>query len=85
MRVGRRAGEPGAPLVVGFFLLAGGIARTALGRGAALWLPAAAIMGVGMALLYPNLIAAMSDRTPPLIRGKALGTYRSVDRDRGGG
>ena len=33
-------------------------------------------MGVGMALLYPNLIAAMSDRAPPLIRGKALGTYR---------
>ena len=70
-RIGRKR-----PVVVGFFLLAGGIAFTGLGRGAALWLPAAAIMGVGMALLYPNLIAAMSDRTPPLIRGKALGTYR---------
>ena len=33
-------------------------------------------MGIGMALLYPNLIAAMSDRASPLIRGKALGTYR---------
>jgi MFS family permease len=41
-----------------------------------LWLPAAVIMGIGMALLYPNLIAAMSDQAAPLIRGKALGTYR---------
>ena len=70
-RIGRKR-----PMVAGFFLLAGGIALTALGQGEGLWLPAAAIMGVGMALLYPNLIAAMSDRAPPLIRGKALGTYR---------
>jgi MFS family permease len=41
-----------------------------------IWFSAAAIMGVGMALLYPNLIAAMSDLTPPLLRGKALGAYR---------
>ena len=33
-------------------------------------------MGVGMALLYPNLIAAMADLAPPLWRGRALGTYR---------
>jgi MFS family permease len=70
-RIGRKR-----PVVAAFFLLAGGIALTGLGRGAGLWLPSAAIMGVGMALLYPNLIAAMSDRAPPLIRGKALGTYR---------
>ncbi len=70
-RIGRKR-----PVVAGFFLLSGGIALTALGQGEGLWLPAAAIMGVGMALLYPNLIAAMSDRASPLIRGKALGTYR---------
>ena len=70
-RIGRKR-----PVVVGFFLLASGIAVTALGRGEGVWLPAAAVMGIGMALLYPNLIAAMSDRAPPLIRGKALGTYR---------
>lgn len=70
-RIGRRR-----PVVAGFFLLAAGIALTAIGRGPMLWLPAAAIMGVGMALLYPNLIAAMSDQAAPLIRGKALGTYR---------
>ena len=70
-RIGRKR-----PVVVGFFLLAGGIAVTALGKGEGIWLPSVAVMGVGMALLYPNLIAAMSDRVPPLIRGKALGTYR---------
>lgn len=70
-RIGRTA-----PIVTGFFLLALGIAATALARTPAIWLAAAAIMGIGMALLYPNLIAAMSDRAPPLIRGKALGTYR---------
>jgi len=70
-RIGRRT-----PVIAGFFLLAAGIAITAAGRSAALWLPAAVIMGGGMALLYPNLIATMSDQAAPLIRGKALGTYR---------
>ncbi|KDM67007.1 major facilitator superfamily MFS_1 [Acidiphilium sp. JA12-A1] len=70
-RVGRRA-----PVIVGFFLLAAGIAITAAGRDVSLWLPGAIVMGLGMALLYPNLIAAMSDQAAPLIRGKALGTYR---------
>jgi len=70
-RIGRKV-----PVVAGFFLLAAGIAATALGARPFVWLPAAVIMGIGMALLYPNLIAAMSDRTPALWRGKALGTYR---------
>lgn len=70
-RIGRKQ-----PIVAGFFLLAGGIVLTALGHSPVIWLPAAVIMGIGMALLYPNLIAAMSDQAPPLIRGKALGTYR---------
>lgn len=70
-RIGRKI-----PIVAGFFLLAAGIIAIAFGHDALVWLPAATIMGVGMALLYPNLIAAMSDRAPPLWRGKALGTYR---------
>jgi MFS family permease len=70
-RIGRKP-----PIVAGFFLLALGIALTAIGTAPVVWFPAAAIMGVGMALLYPNLIAAMSDLTPPLWRGKALGAYR---------
>ncbi|MGH7076354.1 MAG: MFS transporter, partial [Stellaceae bacterium] len=70
-RIGRKR-----PVVAGFLLLAAGIAATALGQSPRAWLAAALVMGVGMALLYPNLIAAMSDRAPPLWRGKALGTYR---------
>jgi len=34
------------------------------------------VMGLGMALLYPNLIAAVADLTPPAWRGAALGVYR---------
>lgn len=70
-RIGRKP-----PIVSGFFLLAAGIALTALGTAAVTWFLSAVVMGLGMALLYPNLIAAMSDLAPPLWRGKALGTYR---------
>jgi MFS family permease len=70
-RIGRKP-----PIVAGFALLAAGIAATAATGGVAGWLIAAAVMGVGMALLYPNLIAAMADLAPPLWRGRALGTYR---------
>ncbi len=70
-RLGRKP-----PIVAGFFLLALGIALTAATGAILWWSAAAAIMGVGMALLYPNLIAAMADLAPPLWRGRALGTYR---------
>jgi MFS family permease len=64
------------PIVTGFSLLALGIALTAATGAIVWWSVAAAIMGLGMALLYPNLIAAMADLAPPLWRGRALGTYR---------
>ena len=70
-RIGRKP-----PVVAGFFLLALGIAVTAAASSVLVWEIAAVVMGVGMALLYPNLIAAMADLAPPLWRGRALGTYR---------
>jgi len=70
-RIGRKL-----PIVAGFALLAGGIALTAASDGISWWFIAATLMGIGMALLYPNLIAAMADLAPPLWRGRALGTYR---------
>lgn len=70
-RIGRKP-----PIVTGFALLALGIALTAAVKTVVWWFVAAAVMGVGMALLYPNLIAAMADLAPPLWRGRALGTYR---------
>lgn len=70
-----RAGRK-PPIVAGFGLLAFGIAVTAASESVVWWFAAAGIMGLGMALLYPNLIAAMADLAPPLWRGRALGTYR---------
>ena len=70
-RIGRKP-----PIILGFALLALGIAVTAVSRAMPGWSFAAAIMGLGMALLYPNLIAALADFAPPLWRGRALGTYR---------
>jgi MFS family permease len=70
-RIGRKP-----PIVAGFALLALGIGFTAASADVVPWFAAAAVMGVGMALLYPNLIAAMADLAPPLWRGRALGTYR---------
>jgi MFS family permease len=70
-RIGRKP-----PVVLGFALLAAGLAGTALVTRFGAWIITAAIMGLGMALLYPNLIAAMSDVAPPLERGQILGTYR---------
>ncbi|MGC8504531.1 MAG: MFS transporter [Acidithiobacillus sp.] len=70
-RIGRKF-----PIVSGFFLLAAGLVATALLQGFVLWALAALVMGLGMALLYPNLVAAMSDLAPPLERGRILGVYR---------
>lgn len=70
-RIGRKI-----PIVSGFFLLSAGLVATALLQGFVLWVLAALIMGLGMALLYPNLVAAMSDLAPPLERGRILGVYR---------
>ncbi len=70
-RIGRKA-----PIVIGFGLLAVGLAATALVTGVGAWIVTATTMGLGMALLYPNLIAAISDVAPPLERGQILGTYR---------
>ncbi|MHB1586958.1 MAG: MFS transporter [Acidiferrobacteraceae bacterium] len=70
-RIGRKP-----PVVLGFAVLAAGLIGTALVAHFAAWILTAAIMGLGMALLYPNLIAAISDVAPPLERGQILGTYR---------
>ena len=40
------------------------------------WSFAAGVAGFGMALLYPNLSAAVADISPPAWRGSAIGIYR---------
>jgi MFS family permease len=65
--VGRR------PLIVaGMFVQAAGILLLLPGYGYA----AAALLGLGTALVYPTLLAAASDAVGPLARARALAFYR---------
>ncbi len=70
-RIGRRM-----PITAGIFTVGAGVLLTQLGSGLAWWLADAAVMGVGMALVYPNLISCVSDVADPAWRGGALGVYR---------
>jgi MFS family permease len=70
-RVGRK------PLIVaGMLLQAAAIAVIAAGSGFNVWLAAAAVLGLGTALVYPTLIAAVADVAEPSWRGAAVGVYR---------
>jgi MFS family permease len=40
------------------------------------WIGAAALLGVGTAMVYPTLLAAIADNTSPTWRGSAVGVYR---------
>jgi MFS family permease len=70
-RIGRKI-----PIVTGFFICAAGVFAFPLLATATTWAIAAVVTGVGMALLYPTLIAAMGDLAHPAWRGSALGVYR---------
>ena len=64
------------PIAGGMWLAAGGIALVALSGGLVGWIAGALLMGVGMALLYPTLLAAVSDVARPRWRASSLGVYR---------
>lgn len=70
-RVGRRK-----PIVAGMWLCGAGVALVPMGTGELWWSFSAALMGFGMALLYPTLSAAVSDIAHPNWRGSAIGIYR---------
>ncbi|MGW3096642.1 MFS transporter [Streptomyces sp. NPDC001102] len=72
-RVGRK------PLIVtGMFVQAGGfvLALALLSRPLAAGLLSAVVLGLGTAMVYPALIASVSDHAHPSWRANALGTYR---------
>jgi MFS family permease len=70
-RIGRK------PLITGgLWVTAGGITLFALAADTTLWFLAAAIMGLGTAMVYPTFLAAMSDLAHPRWRASALGVYR---------
>jgi MFS family permease len=64
-------------IVLGMLVQSGGLAALVLGGGAfAPSLVAAALLGIGTALVYPTLIAAVSDAVQPRHRAPAVGVYR---------
>jgi MFS family permease len=70
-RVGRK------PLIVSGMLVQGAaIALIGAARGVGPWLGAAAVLGLGTALVYPTLLAVVADVAQPRWRGAALGVYR---------
>jgi MFS family permease len=40
------------------------------------WVGSCALLGLGTAMVYPTLLAAIGDVVPPLWRGSAIGVYR---------
>jgi MFS family permease len=66
------------PLIVGGMLLqSGALALLAIADGATTpAAAAAALLGLGTALVYPTLIAAMSDAVTPVARAPVIGVYR---------
>jgi MFS family permease len=66
------------PLIsAGMLLQAGALALLVAGNGSfAPSLAAAVLLGVGTAMVYPTLLAAVSDRVRPRERAQAVGVYR---------
>jgi MFS family permease len=64
------------PIVIGMWVSALGVAATLFVDGVVAWSITAAVTGIGMALLYPTLIAAIGDISHPDWRGTSLGVYR---------
>jgi MFS family permease len=71
-RVGRKP-----PIVGGMLLQGAALVVLALSDGAVgIAATAAALLGVGTALVYPTLIAAISDAVAPVARAPTVGVYR---------
>ena len=64
------------PIIWGMWLCSAGVAMMLLGDHIGGWIASAALTGFGMALLYPNLSAAVADIAHPNWRGSAIGIYR---------
>lgn len=70
-KVGRK------PLIVGGMLVqALALAMTGLGGDFGIWLAAAVLLGVGTAMVYPTLLAAIGDVAHPHWRARSVGIYR---------
>ena len=63
-------------ILTGMWVQASGLFLMASGRSFAWWLAASALLGLGTAMVYPTLIAAVSDASHPSWRARSLSIYR---------
>ncbi|WP_459191040.1 MFS transporter [Halosimplex sp. J119] len=70
-RIGRRP-----PVIVGMFLAGAGVLGMVLVDSYIAWAVLAGVSGLGMALLYPNLMTVPSDAAHPTWRSAGMGVYR---------
>lgn len=64
------------PIIAGMWLTGLGVLLMLWVDGYGAWLAVSVLTGIGMALLYPNLGAAVADLASPSWRGSAIGIYR---------
>src|SRR5712691_2761029 len=63
-------------IACGMWVQAVGITAFVLGRSFSSWMAGATLLGIGTALVYPTLLAAVSDVAHPDWRASAVGVYR---------
>ena len=63
-------------IVAGMWVQAGGILLTVANRSFGWWLWGSILLGLGTAMVYPSLIAAVSDNSHPSWRARSLSVYR---------
>jgi MFS family permease len=63
-------------IVAGMWIQAAGLFLTALTREFQFWLIGSLLLGIGTAMVYPSLIAAVSDASHPAWRARSLSVYR---------
>jgi MFS family permease len=63
-------------IVAGMWIQSAGLFLTAATRAFEWWLVGSLLLGVGTAMVYPSLIAAVSDASHPTWRARSLSVYR---------
>jgi len=63
-------------IAAGMWVQAVGIGLFVVGKSFSIWLSGAVLLGLGTALVYPTLLAAVSDVARPDWRSSAVGVYR---------
>jgi MFS family permease len=63
-------------IVGGMWVQSAGLFLTALTRSFEWWLLGSLLLGIGTAMVYPSLIAAVSDASHPTWRARSLSVYR---------